>query len=44
MVVLIGSRSALKTTIENTARGKLHTGLKQALVKAMTSKLNARRT
>lgn len=44
MVVLIGSRSALETAIENTVRGKLHTGLKQALIKAMTSKLNARAT
>jgi exodeoxyribonuclease V alpha subunit len=44
MVVLIGSRSALETAIENTVRGKLHTGLKQALVKAMASKLNSRAT
>lgn len=44
MVVLIGSRSALETAIENTVRGKLHTGLKQALIKAMTSKPNARAT
>ncbi|MEP7343534.1 MAG: AAA family ATPase, partial [Acidobacteriota bacterium] len=44
MVVLIGSRSALETAIENTVRGKLHTGLKQAVVKAMASKLNTRAT
>lgn len=41
MVVLIGSRSALGAAIENTVQGKLHTGLKQALLKAMASKLNA---
>jgi exodeoxyribonuclease V alpha subunit len=44
MVVLIGSRSALEIAIRNTVRGKLHTGLKQALVKAMALKLNVHAT
>jgi exodeoxyribonuclease V alpha subunit len=44
MVVLIGSRSTLETAIENTVRGKLHTGLKRALIKAMTSNPKTRAT
>ncbi|MGE0128931.1 MAG: ATP-dependent RecD-like DNA helicase [Blastocatellales bacterium] len=42
MVVLIGSRSALEAAIENSVRGKLHTGLKHTLIKARQPKLNVR--
>jgi exodeoxyribonuclease V alpha subunit len=42
MVVLIGSRRALEMAVENTVRGKLQTGLKQALVETMSPISTAR--
>ncbi len=42
IVVLIGSRRALEMAVENTVRGKLQTGLKQALVETMSFGFTAR--
>jgi exodeoxyribonuclease V alpha subunit len=41
MVVLVGSRHALQMAVENTVKGKRHSGLKEKLIKVMLRQANA---